>query len=190
MFCPQIVVAAHKVPTDFLVGGFEMHCPYCHHGDSRVLDSRVSEDGTSVRRRRQCPACERRFTTIEQIQLMVVKKSGVIESFRRDKVISGVRKACKGRPVSETELARLGQRVEDALRANGLAEVPTEEVGIAILGPLSELDPVAYLRFASVYRHYDSVEDFLAEIARMRGDAGPPDHARNTSSEELPLAEH
>lgn len=167
-----------------------MHCPYCHHGDSRVLDSRVSEDGTSVRRRRQCPACERRFTTIEQIQLMVVKKSGVIESFRRDKVISGVRKACKGRPVSETELARLGQQVEDALRANGLAEVPTEEVGIAILGPLSELDPVAYLRFASVYRHYDSVEDFLAEIARMRGDAGPPDHARNTSSEELPLAEH
>ena len=166
-----------------------MHCPYCHHGDSRVLDSRVSEDGTSVRRRRQCPACERRFTTIEQIQLMVVKKSGVIESFRRDKVISGVRKACKGRPVSETELARLGQRVEDALRANGLAEVPTEEVGIAILGPLRELDPVAYLRFASVYRHYDSVEDFLAEIARMRGDADPPDRARNTS-EELPLAEH
>ena len=115
-----------------------------------------------MRRRRQCPACERRFTTIEQIQLMVVKKSGVIESFRRDKVISGVRKACKGRPVSETELARLGQQVEDALRANGLAKVPTEEVGIAILGPLSELDPVAYLRFASVYRHYDSVEDFLA----------------------------
>lgn len=148
-----------------------MHCPYCRHSDSRVLDSRVSEDGASIRRRRQCPACERRFTTIEQTQLVVVKKSGVVEPFARDKVISGVRKACKGRPVTEAQLARLGQRVEEAIRAGGQAEVPTEDVGVAILGPLSELDPVAYLRFASVYRHYTSVDDFIDEIAQMRTDA-------------------
>ncbi|WP_341728398.1 transcriptional regulator NrdR [Brooklawnia sp.] len=149
-----------------------MHCPYCRHCDSRVLDSRVSEDGASIRRRRQCPACERRFTTIEQTQLVVVKKSGVIEPFNRDKVIAGVRKACKGRPVTEAQLAKLGQRVEEAIRASGQAEVPTEDVGVAILGPLSELDAVAYLRFASVYQHYESVDDFIVEIDRMRESAG------------------
>lgn len=154
-----------------------MHCPYCRHCDSRVLDSRVSEDGVSIRRRRQCPACERRFTTIEQTQLVVVKKSGVVEPFNRDKVIAGVRKACKGRPVAEAQLAKLGQRVEEALRASGQAEVPTEEVGVAILGPLSELDPVAYLRFASVYKHYDSVDDFIDEIAHMRAEAVAEDEA-------------
>ena len=147
-----------------------MHCPYCRHCDSRVLDSRATDDGASIRRRRQCQSCERRFTTIEQMQLVVVKKSGVVEAFNRDKVISGVRKACKGRPVTEADLAKLGQRVEEALRASGLAEVPTHEVGVAILKPLSELDPVAYLRFASVYNHYQSVDDFLAEIQRMRLD--------------------
>lgn len=149
----------------------QVHCPYCRHCDSRVLDTRVSEDGASIRRRRQCPACERRFTTIEQTQLVVVKRSGVIEPFNRDKVITGVRKACKGRPVTEGQLARLGQRVEEALRASGQAEVATEDIGVAILGPLSELDPVAYLRFASVYKHYDSADDFLDEIARMRPSA-------------------
>ncbi|NLA28849.1 MAG: transcriptional repressor NrdR [Propionibacterium sp.] len=159
-----------------------MHCPYCRHDDSRVLDSRVSEDGTSIRRRRQCPACERRFTTIEQTQLVVVKKSGVVEPFNRDKVISGVRKACKGRPVSEAQLARLGQRVEEAIRASGQAEVPSEDVGIAILGPLGELDPVAYLRFASVYRHYSSVDDFITEIDRLRAGADPDTDSIDLSS--------
>ena len=145
-----------------------MHCPYCRHTDSRVLDSRVTEDGGSIRRRRQCPACERRFTTLEQMQLVVVKRSGVVEPFNRDKVIVGVRKACKGRPVTEDQLARLGQLVENALRAFGQPEVPADEVGLAILGPLRELDPVAYLRFASVYRQFRSVEDFEAEIALLR----------------------
>ncbi|OYN90067.1 transcriptional regulator NrdR [Parenemella sanctibonifatiensis] len=150
-----------------------MHCPFCHNTDSRVLDSRVLDDGCSIRRRRQCPACERRFTTIEQMQMVVVKRSGVVESFNRDKVISGVRKACKGRPVDDDQLARLAQQVEESLRASGQSEIPAEEVGVAILGPLSELDPVAYLRFASVYRHYESVDDFAAEIDRMRQSLQP-----------------
>jgi transcriptional repressor NrdR len=150
-----------------------MHCPYCRHTDSKVLDSRVAEDGTSIRRRRQCPSCERRFTTVEQMQLVVVKRSGVVEPFNRDKVISGVRKACKGRPVSEDQLARLGQLVEDSIRASGQPEVPADEVGVAILGPLRELDQVAYLRFASVYRQFRSVEDFEAEIALLRVEQEP-----------------
>jgi transcriptional repressor NrdR len=150
-----------------------MYCPYCKHTDSRVLDSRVSEDGGSIRRRRQCPACERRFTTVEQTQLGVVKRSGVVEPFARDKVIAGVRKACKGRPVTEDDLARLGQKVEDALRSSGQAEINAEDVGLAILQPLKELDAVAYLRFASVYAHYESVEDFEHAIADLRGGLQP-----------------
>lgn len=150
-----------------------MYCPYCRHHDSKVLDSRVAEDGGSIRRRRQCPSCERRFTTMEQMQLVVVKRSGVVEPFNRDKVISGVRKACKGRPVEEDQLARLGQLVEDSLRASGQPEVPAGEVGVAILGPLRDLDQVAYLRFASVYRQYQSVDDFEAEIALLRMEQEP-----------------
>lgn len=145
-----------------------MRCPYCRHGDSRVLDSRSVDEGAGIRRRRQCHACERRFTTIEQMQMVVVKRSGVVEQFNRDKVVTGVRKACKGRPVTEEQLARLGQEVEEALRASGLPEIPADEVGLAILQPLRALDEVAYLRFASVYKQYESVDDFEAEIARLR----------------------
>jgi len=145
-----------------------MHCPYCRSTDTRVLDSRVAEDGGAIRRRRTCPACEKRFTTVEQMQLTVLKRSGATEPFARDKAISGVRKACKGRPVTEDELACLGQAVEDALRSEGWAEVPAHEVGMAILAPLRELDEVAYLRFASVYRAFESVDDFDAEIKMLR----------------------
>ena len=149
-----------------------MHCPYCRNTDTRVLDSRVADDGGSIRRRRICTpdngGCGKRFTTVELMQLTVVKRSGASEPFTRDKAISGVRKACKGRPVTEDQLARLGQEVEDALRAEGWAEVPAHEVGLAILGPLRELDEVAYLRFASVYPAFESVDDFEAEIAMLR----------------------
>lgn len=147
-----------------------MHCPFCQHTDSRVLDSRTSEDGASIRRRRQCPQCEQRFTTTEQIQLVIRKRTGVHEPFQRDKVIAGVRKACKGRPVTEAQLARLGEQVEAKLRTCGHAVVPADEVGLAILGPLRELDAVAYLRFASVYRQYESIEDFEGEIAVLRAE--------------------
>jgi transcriptional repressor NrdR len=150
-----------------------MHCPYCRHADSRVVDSRVSEDGSAIRRRRQCPVCERRFTTVEQMQLTVVKRSGATEPFSREKVIAGVGKACKGRPVTADALARLGQQVEDALKGTGQPEIPAHEVGLAILGPLRELDEVAYLRFASVYRQFESVDDFETEIALLRAEKDP-----------------
>ena len=150
-----------------------MRCPYCKQTESRVLDSRVADDGTCIRRRRQCLSCERRFTTVEQIQLVVVKRSGVVEAFSRDKVIAGVRKACKGRPVTDVDLARLGQQVEETLRAGGHGEINAEEVGLAILEPLRLLDPVAYLRFASVYHHYDSVDDFEAAIHELRNGPQP-----------------
>ncbi|MCL2784915.1 MAG: transcriptional regulator NrdR [Propionibacteriaceae bacterium] len=145
-----------------------MHCPYCKNPDSRVTDSRVAEDGSFIRRRRQCPQCDRRFTTVEQTQLVVVKRSGVVEPFSRDKIIQGVHKACKGRPISDADLAKLGKSVEDTIRSMGLAEVPTEEIGLAILEPLRHLDEVVYLRFASVYENYGSVEDFETGIAHLR----------------------
>ncbi|WP_101254992.1 transcriptional regulator NrdR [Streptomyces barkulensis] len=152
-----------------------MHCPFCRHPDSRVVDSRTTDDGTAIRRRRQCPHCSRRFTTLENASLMVIKRSGVTEPFSRDKVIAGVRKACQGRPVTEDALAKLGQRVEEAVRATGSAELSTHDVGLAILGPLRELDLVAYLRFASVYQAFDSLEDFEAAIAELRGERASAD---------------
>jgi transcriptional repressor NrdR len=150
-----------------------MHCPFCHHTDSRVIDSRTADDGTAIRRRRQCPQCNRRFTTVENASLAVVKRSGATEPFSRGKVLLGVRKACQGRPVTDDDLARLAQRVEEAIRARGSAVVDAHEVGLAILGPLGELDEVAYLRFASVYQGFDSLEDFESAITLMRAEREP-----------------
>ena len=147
-----------------------MHCPYCRHCDTKVLDSRVADDGQSIRRRRVCQECDKRFTTTELMQLVILKRSGATEPFSREKAVSGVRKACKGRPVTEDQLAMLGQAVEDALRGAGSAEVPAHEVGLAILAPLRQLDEVAYLRFASVYRQFESAADFEDEIALMRAE--------------------
>jgi len=145
-----------------------VHCPFCRHPDSRVIDSRTADEGAAIRRRRSCPQCGRRFTTQETVILMVAKRSGVTEPFTRDKIIRGVRRACQGRPVGEDKLAILAQQVEETIRARGLAEVPSHEVGLAILGPLRDLDEVAYLRFASVYRGFESLADFEDEIAALR----------------------
>ncbi len=145
-----------------------MHCPFCRHNDSRVIDSRVMDDGSAIRRRRQCPQCGRRFTTIESAALSVVKRSGVVEPFSREKIVAGVRKACQGRPVPDDAIALLAQGVEESLRATGSAEIDSHEVGLAILGPLRELDEIAYLRFASVYQAFDSLEDFEAAINVLR----------------------
>jgi transcriptional repressor NrdR len=145
-----------------------VRCPFCRHSDSRVVDSREVEDGQVIRRRRSCPECGRRFTTVEELVLAVVKRSGVTEPFSRDKVVRGVRRACQGRPVDEDALQQLAHRVDEAIRSSGSAEVPSHEVGLAILGPLRNLDEVAYLRFASVYRSFSSVEDFEKEIRNLR----------------------
>ena len=145
-----------------------MRCPFCRHSDSRVVDSREVEDGQATRRRRSCSECGRRFTTVEEAVLAVVKRSGVTEPFSRDKVVRGVRRACQGRPVDEDALQQLAHRVEETIRSSGSAEVPSQEVGLAILSPLRDLDEVAYLRFASVYRSFSSIDDFEKEIADLR----------------------
>jgi transcriptional repressor NrdR len=134
------------------------------------MDSRTSDDGALIRRRRQCPECGRRFTTVETAALSVVKRSGVTEPFSRAKVLAGVRKACQGRPVTEDDLALLAQRVEETVRTSGSAEVDAHEVGLAVLEPLRQLDEVAYLRFASVYQAFDSLEDFEAAITLLRAE--------------------
>ena len=145
-----------------------MRCPFCRHSDSRVIDSREVVDRQAIRRRRACPECGRRFTTVEELVLTVVKRSGVTEPFNRSKVVGGVRRACQGRPVNEDALQQLAHQVEETIRSLGSAEVPSQEVGMAILGPLRDLDEVAYLRFASVYRSFSSIEDFEKEIRGLR----------------------
>lgn len=147
-----------------------MNCPFCRNTDSRVVDSRSTDDGTAIRRRRQCPECGRRFSTLETASLTVVKRSGATEPFSRTKIMTGVRKACQGRPVGEDDLARLAQRVEETIRTTGCAEIEAHEVGLTILGPLRELDEVAYLRFASVYQAFESLEDFESAITVLRAE--------------------
>lgn len=157
-----------------------MRCPFCKHDDTKVVDSRVADEGQAIRRRRSCAACGRRFTTVESAVLAVVKRNGVTEPFSREKVMRGVRRACQGRDVAEDDLALLAQQVEEAVRAAGTAEVPSNEVGLAILGPLRDLDEVAYLRFASVYRSFESLADFQREIDELRDHAGRRADARLT----------
>lgn len=147
-----------------------MHCPFCRHHDSRVIDSRTTDDGQAIRRRRTCPDCGRRFSTLETTSLTVLKRSGVAEPFSRDKVIAGVAKACQGRPVSQDEVALLAQAVEEQIRASGSAQVAAHDIGVAVLQPLRTLDEVAYLRYASVYQAFDSLDDFEAAIAVLRAD--------------------
>ncbi len=145
-----------------------MHCPFCRHADSRVIDSRTSEDGSSIRRRRECPECGQRFSTSETASLAVTKRGGTSEPFSREKIVAGVRKACQGRPVTEDDLARLAQTVEETIRATGVAQVEAQEVGLAILEPLRKLDEVAFMRFASVYQEWETLEDFEAAIAVLK----------------------
>ena len=162
-----------------------MICPFCRHDDSRVVDSRPAEEGTHIRRRRECTSCGRRFTTSETSVLLIIKRSGATEPFSREKVINGVRKACQGRPINDDDFALLAQRVEEALRADGQAEVEAQEVGLAILAPLRELDEVAYLRYASVYRNFTSLEDFEGEIALLRA-APSSSEIMNDTTTQLP----
>ena len=146
-----------------------MHCPFCQNPDTKVVDTRISDDGHSIRRRRECPKCSKRFTTLETTMLLVVKRSGNVEQFDRNKVISGVRKACQGRLINEDDLKMLGQKVEEDLRSRGLAQVKSDEAGKAILKPLRDLDMVAYMRFASVYQNFENLEDFQRAIDELKG---------------------
>jgi transcriptional repressor NrdR len=149
-----------------------MHCPFCRYPDSRVIDSRTSDDGLAIRRRRQCPECGRRFSTTETASLMVIKRSGVVEPFSREKIVAGVRKACQGRPVTDADLAQLAQKVEEALRATGASQLDANDIGLAILPELRQLDEVAYLRFASVYQAFENLDDFELAIGQLRRDHG------------------
>jgi transcriptional repressor NrdR len=151
-----------------------MFCPFCRNPDTRVVDSRVSDDGLSIRRRRQCPNCHRRFSTTETASLNVIKRNGVLEPFSRDKVVSGVRKACQGRPVTDSDLALLAQRVEETIRSTGASQIDANEIGLAVLAPLRELDEVAFLRFASVYQGFSSLDDFEAAITLLRMENSSP----------------
>lgn len=151
-----------------------MYCPFCRTSDSRVVDSRTTEDGTSIRRRRECSSCGRRFSTVETASLNVVKRSGITEPFNRQKIVLGLKKACQGRGVDDDAIEMLVKRVEDSIRGTGQAEVRSDEVGLAILAPLRELDEIAYLRFASVYRGYSSLDDFEQEIESLRREDAAP----------------
>ena len=145
-----------------------MYCPFCHKDQSKVIDSRTIESGATIRRRRECTSCGGRFTTVEKALLIVVKRNGLTEPFSRDKVIVGVKRACQGRDVSDDALKRLAQTVEESVRSHGGSQVHANDIGLAILDPLRELDEVAYLRFASVYKSFESAEDFESEIRMMR----------------------
>ncbi len=144
-----------------------MRCPYCHTRDSRVIDSRELSGGDSIRRRRECVGCSRRFTTYERVEtvaLVVVKRDGRREEFNPDKLRQKLRVALTKRPVGEREIDALLQRVEAHLMAMGMAEVPSTAIGEAVLRELKNLDQVAYIRFASVYRRFGDLDDLRREV--------------------------
>lgn len=149
-----------------------MLCPYCRELESRVVDSRSSEDGASIRRRRECCACKRRFTTYERIEerpLVVVKKDGSREQFNRDKILAGITRACEKRPVSMEDIEDLVARLERALRDENDREVSSRAIGEKVMNCLQTLDEVAYVRFASVYRQFTDLNSFIKTIEQMKG---------------------
>lgn len=152
-----------------------MRCPTCGAADDRVVDSRPSPDGDAIRRRRECQACGARFTTFERVELpelLVRKRSGTVSAFSRHKVLEGMQRAAKGR-VANDELEPAALAVERALRALGRREVSSEQVGLQVLVQLRDLDPVAYVRFASVYKDFQGPEDFEKELSSLRKEAPP-----------------
>lgn len=147
-----------------------MRCPWCSADDDKVVDSRAAEEGRAVRRRRECIACGRRFTTFERTEgsgLLVVKSDGSVEPFDREKVLSGVRKAITNRPVTEEQVSAVADRVEERLQRKG-PEVTTDQVGLEVLARLSKIDHVAYIRFASVYKDFQELTDFERELGLLQ----------------------
>lgn len=156
-----------------------MRCPFCSDVEDKVVDSRTAEDGAAIRRRRECLACGRRFTTFERIEgvedgvaVTVLKRSGLKEPFDMAKVVSGVRAACKNRPVPVEAMEELAAEVEEAVRAAG-PEVTTELIGLEVLDRLAGLDEVAYLRFASVYKGFEEAGDFQRELGLLTKSTAP-----------------
>jgi transcriptional repressor NrdR len=147
-----------------------MKCPQCGYIESKVIDSRPTEDYTAIRRRRECLECHNRFTTYERIEnmpVMVVKKDGTREQFDRNKFIMGVMKACEKRPVSMEQIEKLVSEIEAELNATAKSEITSSEIGEAIMHALKQLDEVAYVRFASVYRHFRDINTFMDELKLM-----------------------
>ena len=147
-----------------------MKCPYCGYAESKVVDSRPADDGASIRRRRECLSCAKRFTTyetVESLPMVVVKKDGSRQSFERSKVLGGMIRACEKRPVPLAELERIAEEVEQELQ-NGLdREITTEHIGELVMEKLRGLDQVAYVRFASVYRQFKDIDTFMAELSKL-----------------------
>jgi transcriptional repressor NrdR len=147
-----------------------MRCPWCGHVDDKVVDSRPTEQGAAIRRRRQCLSCKRRYTTFERIEelgLLVVKRDGTTEPYLREKVIAGISKAIVNRPVTEEQVLRVVDRVEGRLRRKG-PQVASEQVGLEILAQLAKLDQVAYMRFASVYKDFQGISDFEKVLGALQ----------------------
>jgi transcriptional repressor NrdR len=160
--------------TSPLLSAF-MRCPQCHADDTKVVDSRAAEEGAAIRRRRSCLGCGYRFTTyerLEEVPLVVVKRSGQREPFERSKIVAGVQSAAKGRPVTVAQLEQLATDVEDAMRLDG-PEVTSAQVGLAVLDALRHLDEVAYMRFASVYKSFDDAADFERELTLLAKSSEP-----------------
>ena len=144
-----------------------MKCPFCHDLDNRVIDSRLAKDGGMICRRRECEHCKRRFTTYERVEEMlpmIVKKDGRREVFDRLKIVAGLKKACEKRPVSVAAIEQTADRIEQLLQERGEKEVPSSVIGEAIMRELHKLDQVAYVRFASVYRSFKDVGEFMREL--------------------------
>jgi transcriptional repressor NrdR len=147
-----------------------MRCPKCHADDTKVIDSREADDGSAIRRRRSCVACQQRFTTYErceEVPLVVVKSDGRREPFDRAKVLDGIGAACKGRPVTAEQIHQLADAIEEFARLRG-PEISSTEVGVEVLDRLRSLDEVAYLRFASVYKGFDAAADFQRELVLLK----------------------
>ena len=152
-----------------------MKCPFCLHDEDKVIDSRSSNEGKSVRRRRECSKCKKRFTTyeyVEEVPLMVIKKDGRREAFDRNKIISGILKACEKRPVSVEKVESLVDRVEKELQKSFDKEVKAQVVGELVMDYLHKLDEVAYVRFASVYRQFKDINHFMKELKDLLSKRG------------------
>lgn len=144
-----------------------MKCPFCHETDNRVIDSRLSKDSNMIRRRRECNRCSRRFTTYERVEEMiplVVKKDGRRENYDRTKIINGLKRACEKRPVSIDTIEAVADRIERTLSERGEKEIPASVIGEALMRELHDIDQVAYVRFASVYRSFKDIGEFMAEL--------------------------